>query len=65
MKRYLFFAGGTYYALGGWDDFIGDYDSQDEIEEIVKIGTEKGYIYDWYHIVDLETKEIVNREGYA
>ena len=30
MKRYLLFAGDGIYANGGWNEFVGDYDSFEE-----------------------------------
>ena len=30
MKRFLLFTGMAFYPSGGWDDFKGDFKSQDE-----------------------------------
>ncbi len=32
MKRFLLFAGSSYYPDGGWGDFIGHYDTEEEIK---------------------------------
>lgn len=52
MKRYLLFAGYGYYPSGGWDDWIGDFDTVEEAQAAERRG-------DWYHIIDTETKEEV------
>lgn len=54
MRRYLLFAGSAYYADGGWNDWHGDFDS---IEEALVHRTTLHY--DWWHIVDITTKAIV------
>ncbi len=54
MKRYLLFSGDEYYPRGGWDDFQGEYDTLEEAKIIVERQGD-----DWYHIIDLTTKETV------
>ena len=52
MKRYMVFAGDTYYPLGGFKDFQSDFDI---LENAVIFAKEKlGGIdfIDWIHIVD-------------
>ncbi len=56
MKRYALFAGDQYYPSGGWDDFIGTYDSVEDALEAEAKRTR----HDWYQIVDLTTGEQVN-----
>lgn len=56
MKRYLAFAGYHSYPNGGWDDFIGDYDSDADALASILDDHEN---YDWYHVVDSQTKQIV------
>lgn len=53
MKRYLVFAGETYYPLGGWDDLRGRFDT---VEDAVVAVTGK---FDWWQVVDIETGEVV------
>lgn len=52
MKRYLLFAGDDYYPGGGWDDFMGSFDT---IEECQAFGTDTKRGFDWYQIVDTTT----------
>ena len=62
MKRYLLFGSDIYYACGGWEDFIHDFDS---LEDAIDIGNNledlKYEGIQWWHIVDLELRKIVNR----
>ena len=68
MKRYLLFAGSTYYAPGGWNDYIGSYDSSTVAEQIVlDANADNAHYsdYDWWHVVDAITMKVVLREGFA
>ena len=62
-KRFLVFAGETYYPECGWYDFIKDFDTLEEAkEEIEKFKDEKneeysGECFDWAQVVDLENEE--------
>lgn len=56
MKRYLLFAGPGYYPLGGWDDFIGSFDSE---AEAIKYALGDHLTQDWAHIADAEELTIV------
>ena len=60
MKRYLLFAGEEHEEEGGIKDFKGDFDSIVDAEKRVKkeesIGGAK---FDWWHIVDRQSFEIV------
>jgi hypothetical protein len=47
MKRYMLFAGDDYYPAGGWDDFIGSFDSVEDA--MASFPRDR---YDWWHIVD-------------
>lgn len=55
MKRFLLFAGDSYYPIGGWRDIKG---SADTIEEAQKLNNN---YYDWWHIVDSVSGDIVAR----
>lgn len=57
-KRFLLFAGETYYAAPGWRGFV---DSFDTLEEAIAAGKLDGS--DWWQVVDLEQGEIVASEG--
>lgn len=52
MKRFLLFVGRQYYPVGGWDDFVGSYDTLKEAEDAL-LGVRK----DWWQIVDGEKGE--------
>lgn len=60
MKKFLLFAGETFYPGGGWEDFRGEFSSEEEFEEKYLVVPEelkepleyKGY--DWSHLVDIE-----------
>lgn len=58
MKRYLLFSGEDYYPIGGWKDFIGDFDSAEEAKSSLPVPG-KMVCPDWFHIVDTYTKTIV------
>lgn len=51
LKRYLLFAGWVYYPGGGWEDFIGSFDTVEEAKAAIE-GSK-----DWAHIIDKETGE--------
>ena len=51
---FALFAGSKYYPRGGWKDFIGVYDTLEDAKAAVK------NFYDWYHVVDLATQQVVN-----
>lgn len=56
MKRYLAFAGNTYYPCGGWGDFVGDFDTITEAFDAGKKGNER---FGWWQVIDSHTKEEV------
>ena len=47
LKRFLLFAGGSYYPNGGWLDFVGSYDTFPEAEKAVPDR-------DWAQVVDTQ-----------
>lgn len=55
MKRYLLFAGDTYYPAGGWDDFIDSFDSFEAAREDPKLVERSKY--GWWQIIDTVTME--------
>lgn len=63
MKRYLLFAGSSYYPRGGWLDFIDSFDTPEEAKEVgqchdifIFSNKEESYPkYDWFHIIDKKT----------
>lgn len=58
LKRYLLFCGSDYYPDGGWKDFHSSHDSAAEaIETVARMASYERP--DWWHILDLETLQIV------
>ena len=56
MRRYLVFAGDTYYPAGGWDDFYESFDTlTDALDGLIHASK------DWGQIVDSQTGTIVKR----
>lgn len=58
MKKYLLFGGANYESAGGWNDFILDSDSIDELQQMIIVNNLHDE-YMWYHIIDRDTKEII------
>lgn len=59
MNRYLLFAGADYYPSPGWEDYHGDFET---LEEALTAGAAHLRMgEDWWHIVDTEMKQIVER----
>jgi hypothetical protein len=56
LKRYLVFAGDSYYPGGGWEDFVDSFDSLDEAHASAATAQEKS---DWSHVVDTHTGQVV------
>ena len=55
VPRFLLFAGDKFYPNGGWQDFQGAFtDVIDALEKASNLGK------DWWHIVDLTNKKIVD-----
>lgn len=52
LKRYLLFAGLSYYPKGGWGDFAGSFDTLTEA-----LAIRRGA--DWWHVIDSQTGKIV------
>lgn len=60
MNQFLLFAGASYYASGGWDDFVDSFDNVEEARDYVEVAAkERPHDYDWHHIVDSNTGEMV------
>ena len=57
MKRFLVFAGDNWYPFGGWKDFKESFDTLHEAQNYLMDSSS----YDWYHIVDSSTGEIVEK----
>lgn len=55
LKRYLVFTGSNYYPVGGWDDFKGSFDNQ---EEAIAFAINRKD--SWWQVVDLETGKVIS-----
>jgi len=58
-KRFLLFAGNTYYPAGGWNDLRGSFDTPEAAVEYLT-STHSGL--DWWQVVDTISNEVV-KEG--
>jgi hypothetical protein len=54
MKRYLLFGHDTYYPGGGWCDYLGTYDTIEEVMAYLARNRHENW-----HIVDTTTMAIV------
>lgn len=64
MTRYVLFAGEHFYAKGGWNDAMGEFDSLEEaVAKAHWLLTEDipadRPALDWWHVVDMETRSVV------
>lgn len=62
MKRYLLFSG-EWEGEGGWGDFRQDFDDHDEAREAGKRmakDADTQHNAFWWHVVDIETGQIVS-----
>lgn len=62
----LLFAGETYYAKGGFNDFKGFFVDLESAMLVVdaNVGDNLYDVWDWWHIIDSTTLEVVARSGY-
>ena len=55
MKRYLLFAGDTYYPGGGWSDYKGSFDTIEEAKTSALAGerwsAEHIHKFDWWQVI--------------
>ena len=58
MKRYLLFCGDNYYPGGGWEDFVGAYDT---IRECILVLVDQHS--DWYQVVDSQIMREIRIEN--
>ena len=65
MIRYILFAGQSYYAKGGANDYAERYDTLDEsIAKGEELIAKSQWSEDWYHVFDVETGKIVAKTEY-
>ena len=62
MKRFLAFAGSRYYPSGGWEDFIGDFDTLEEASAFAAAFEEDITPYGWWNVADSESR-VIAAEG--
>jgi len=64
---FALFAGEDHYPSGGWDDLVGVFATVEDAEARAAQGwypeSEIVSDYDWYQIVDLETRRMVVENG--
>lgn len=60
MKRFLLFKGDDYYPQGGFDDFVGSYDTVDEAMD-----AHKPESCQWAHVADSLEWSIVAKSGWV
>lgn len=59
MKRYMLFGGSEYYPLGGFNDFLGAFNSkEDALSEAIRQDC------DWYHVIDSVEMKCVSGDIY-
>ena len=62
--KFLLFANDVYYATGGWNDFRGAFETLDGARSFFETG-DCGHAFEWGHVVDTESLEVVWRDGGA
>lgn len=60
-KRFAVFLGEAYDKFGGWDDFKGAFESEEAATSFLVASPLFDPIYDWAHIVNLDTFDVVAR----
>ncbi len=65
LKRYLVFSGSIYYPAGGMEDFIGDFEREEEAIKATEEQLEKEHRSGvWGHIWDSKTRCIIWSKEY-
>lgn len=59
IKRFLLFAGDTYYPNGGWGDFIASFETKEDAIEAERMARARN---SWSHLIDLENPPKSNDE---
>lgn len=66
MKRFLLFGGPTYYAGGGWNDFVSSHDTLEEaVEAADKLHEQVVNDWDWWHVVDASLGQTVQSDPWG
>lgn len=58
---YLLFSGQCYYPGGGWNDFDSAHSTHEEAKAAVKARGLEEDDYGWWHIVNADTRCVVER----
>lgn len=58
MKRYLPFVFDQHYPSGGWEDFRGDFDNDDDAKKAGEGSIENGREH--YQVVDTESMRVIH-----
>lgn len=53
LKRFILFRCDYYYPSGGWNDFVGSFDTLEEANNIALKNFKSNN--EWFHIIDLNT----------
>ena len=61
-NNYLLFMGSHYYPSGGWHDYVGSYSNLESAREYAKSNLNRS-INDWWQIVDIRTKSIMDNRA--
>lgn len=62
MKRFMLFAGDSYYADGGAIDFKGDFDTW---QAAVMTAREAPLPFGWWHVYDTVNRKVTHRRDGA
>ena len=60
MKKFLLFTGNFHYPEGGWLDFRSDFNTLEEANTEYEENYKDKEYGNWYHIVDIISKQIVS-----
>jgi hypothetical protein len=64
MKRYILFAGFDGLSVGGWHEYRGNFEEKDVAAKFGRVLCLGALAYDWWHVVDMVTGQIIE-EGTA
>jgi hypothetical protein len=70
LRRFILLGGDTYYAAGGFNDFISSFDSLDDAVAEARLRESFRSIdsFDWWHVWDCVTNSVVaksERQAYG
>jgi hypothetical protein len=57
-NNYLLFMGACYYPNRGWNNYVNSYPDLESAQKVAKSKLEP-FEFDWYQIVDIRTRLIV------